>query len=98
MGTAYGRVRRAALAMPSANRNAWSTAPSRSSSPPPASSLIPADNETQSCAEVRFERGISDHFLIAVVGRVLHVRVGRHVAMDGVPAAEVEARVSGSVV
>src|SRR5438874_9444482 len=90
-------VRCAALATPSANRNAWSTARSPSSSPPPASSLT-ADNETQSGTEVRLERRISHPFLIPPVGSVLHVGVGGDVTSDGVPTTEVDARIAGGVV
>ena len=53
--------------------------------------------EAQAGAEVGLKRGISQHFVVVVVQRIVHVGVCGDVAIDVEPAAKVKARVAGSV-
>ena len=49
-------------------------------------------------AEVCPQRGISQHLVVVIVQRVIHIRVRRDVMIDGVPAAKIDASITGRVV
>src|SRR5664279_4942315 len=49
-------------------------------------------------AEVCPQSGISQHLVVVIVQRVIHIRVGRDVVADGVPAAEIQARITRGMV
>jgi hypothetical protein len=54
--------------------------------------------EAESGAEVYWEGGIAEDFVVAAVEGVRYVRVGCDAGVDGVPSAEIDANVSGGVV
>src|SRR5271169_4631821 len=60
--------------------------------------LFSADTESHPRPEVRLEREISDHLVVAAVEYVLDIDVGGHVAVHVEPAAGVDQRVAGGVV
>src|ERR1035437_4943792 len=49
-------------------------------------------------AEVCPQSGISQHLVVVIVQRVIHIRVCRDVVADGVPAAEIEAGITRGMV
>ena len=49
-------------------------------------------------AEVRPQRRKSQHLVVVIIQRVIHVRVRRDVAIDGAPAAEIDARIPRGIV
>src|ERR1035437_4821741 len=49
-------------------------------------------------AEVGPQSGISQHLVVVIVQRIIHVRVSGDVVTDGVPAAEIEAGITRGMV
>src|ERR1035437_695512 len=56
------------------------------------------ETEAHPGAEVGPQSGISQHLVVVIVQRVIHIRVCRDVVADGVPAAEIEAAITRGMV
>src|SRR5712691_6916538 len=62
------------------------------------SDLFSSDAEAESGPEIDGQRGIADDFVVAAVEGVLDVRIGCDAGVDGIPSADIDANVTGSVV
>src|SRR5690349_16416460 len=59
---------------------------------------IATQSESNSCSEISTQRGVSDYFVVVLVGCVLDVQISCHARLERIPTAQIEPSIASCMI